>query len=135
VLLLAGLAAGCSGGPKFAEVTGTLKVGDRPLANVQVEFWPEVTGPRSIGVTDKDGRFTLRSDDGKHAGAVVGPHKVVLVDLDAYANVPVNLSREVENLDLKSKRFAEQYASPNSTPLKKEVAGGANAIDLDVPAP
>jgi prepilin-type N-terminal cleavage/methylation domain-containing protein/prepilin-type processing-associated H-X9-DG protein len=137
LLLAAGLAAaGCSGGPKFVEVTGTLKAGNQPLENVQVEFWPEVPGPRSIGVTDKDGRFTLRSDDGKHAGAVVGPHKVVLVDLSAYAGVPLNMSRDVEKLDLSSKRFAQEYSSPTQTRLKKEVAAGrTNMIDLDVNAP
>src|SRR5262252_2054040 len=97
---LAGCAAalvtltGCSGGPEFAQVTGTLKANGKPLENVQVEFWPEVTGRRSIGVTDKDGKFSLATDDGARQGAVVGSHKVVLVDLAAYANVPVNRPRD-----------------------------------------
>jgi hypothetical protein len=137
LLLAAGLAiSGCSGGPEFAEVSGVLKAGTQPLANVQVEFWPEVSGPRSIGVTDKDGRFTLRTDDGKRAGAVVGAHKVALVDLAIYEKVPVNMTRAVENMDLKSRRFAEDYASAARTPFKREVAaGGANDIALDVKAP
>jgi hypothetical protein len=133
LVLLAALpaAAGCSGGPTFAEVSGTLKAGGKPLDHVQVEFWPEVSGPRSIGVTDKDGRFTLTSDDGKHPGAVVGPHKVVLVDLAPYAKIPVNLSREVENVDLRSLRFGSQYADPTRTSLRKEVAAGrTNTFDL-----
>src|SRR5262245_21223085 len=104
-LLAAALAAGCSRGPTFAEVTGVLKAGGRPLENVQVEFWPEVSGQRSRGVTDKEGRFTLTSDDGKRHGAVVGSHKVVLIDLNPYAKIPVNLSREVENVNLQSSRF------------------------------
>lgn len=135
VLLTAGLlaAAGCSGGPTFAEVTGTLRAGEKPLENVQVEFWPEVSGPRSIGVTDKDGRFTLTSDDGKHPGAVVGSHKVVLVDLAPYSHVPVNRPRDVEKIDLKSARFGPRYADPNKTPLRAAVeAGKANPVALEV---
>jgi hypothetical protein len=130
--LAAGLvSAGCSGGPTFAEVIGTVKVGGKPMENVQVEFWPEVTGPRSIGVTDRDGRFTLRTQDGKQAGAVIGPHKVVLVDLSTYAKIPLNRSRQVENVDFSPKRFAGRYGDPNHTPLKKEVkAGEANTFDL-----
>jgi hypothetical protein len=137
LLLVASLAAsGCSDGPKFAEVTGTLKAGNKPLENVQVEFWPEVSGPRSIGVTDKDGRFTLRSDDGKHSGAVVGSHRVALVDLAIYDKVPVNMSRQVETMDLKSTRFGEQFATPNRTRFKKDVAADRmNDINLDVIAP
>jgi hypothetical protein len=128
--------AGCSGGPKFEEVTGTVKAGNKPLDNVQVEFWPEVSGPRSIGVTDKQGHFTLHSDDGKHPGAVVGSHKVVLVDLAIYEGVPLNMSRQVEKMDMKSTRIREQYATPAGTQLKREVVGNrTNDIVLDVNAP
>lgn len=136
LLLAAGLtAAGCSGGPTFAEVSGSVKVGGKPMENVQVEFWPEVSGPRSIGVTDRDGRFTLRSQDGKRAGAVAGPHKVVLVDLSTYEKIPLNLSRQVENVDFSPKRFGVQYGDPNRTPLKREVkAGEANTFDLAIAA-
>jgi hypothetical protein len=133
ILLAAGLAllAGCSRGPTFAEVNGTLTAGGKPLENVQVEFWPTVTGPRSLGVTDKEGHFTLTSDNGKHPGAVVGAHKVVLVDLTAYAKIPVNMPRAVESLDLKPTRFGITYADPNRTPLKADVnASGPNAIEL-----
>jgi hypothetical protein len=121
---------GCSGGPTFAPVTGTLTVGGKPLENVQVEFWPQVSGPRSIGMTDKDGRFTLTSDNGNDQGAVIGSHKVVLVDLAPYAKVPVNMPREVEKVNLASVRFGKQFADPNRTPLQKVVTAGKNTIDL-----
>jgi hypothetical protein len=124
--------SGCSDSPTFAEVSGTLTAKGKPLGNVQVEFWPEVSGPRSIGVTDKDGKFTLTSDDGKRSGAVVGSHKVVIVDLDTYANVPVNRPRDVEKVDLKSTRFGPKYSDPNRTLLKATVESGKeNVIELD----
>jgi hypothetical protein len=121
---------GCSGEPRLAPVTGTVTVNGKPLDNVQVEFWPQVRGPRSIGATDKDGRFTLTPDNGKGLGAVVGAHKVVLVDLAPYAKVPVNMPREVEKVNLASVRFGKQFADPNKTPLRKEVVAGENIIDL-----
>jgi hypothetical protein len=121
---------GCSRGPTFAPVTGTLTAGGKPLENVHVEFWPQVSGPRSIGVTDKDGHFTLTSDNGNDDGAVIGSHKVVLVDLAPYAKVPVNMPREVEKVNLASVRFGKQFADPNRTPLKKEVVAGENTINL-----
>lgn len=80
---------------------------------------------------NKDGQFTLTTDNGKTAGAVVGSHKVVLVDLAASAKVPVNMPGAVENVDLKSVRFPDRIADPNRTPLKAAVtAGRTNTIDL-----
>ena len=130
--LLAGLLilTGCSRTPVFAPVTGTVTVGGKPLENVQVEFWPQVSGPRSLGVTDKEGRFTLTADDGKSPGAVVGSHKVVLIDLAPYAKAPVNMPREVEKINLASTRFGKQFADPNKTPLKKEVVAGENTLKI-----
>src|SRR5262245_9017391 len=65
------IAVGCSRGPEFAEVEGKLVKGGTPLKNVRVEFWPEIDGPKSTGVTDSEGRYTLKSEDGKTIGAVV----------------------------------------------------------------
>ncbi|MCI0457859.1 MAG: hypothetical protein L0Z62_12905, partial [Gemmataceae bacterium] len=82
VVLLVGLLAlvGCTKGPQLAPVEGTVKLKGKALDRIQVEFWPEGNGPRSIGETDSQGRYTLMTDDGKRQGAVVGPHKVVLRD-------------------------------------------------------
>jgi hypothetical protein len=73
---------GCGGGPKFAAVSGRVTLNDQPLEGVTVDFQPmssskESAGPGSTGITDKDGRFTLRSQlDKAQAGAVVGKHQV-----------------------------------------------------------
>ena len=95
-----------------------------------MEFWPQVSGPRSLGVTDKEGRFTLTADDGKSPGAVVESHKVVLIDLASHAKAPVKMPREVEKINLASTRFGKQFADPNKTPPKKEVVAGETALDI-----
>jgi len=72
-------ACGCGGGPRLAPVSGQVKLDGKPLPDAQVTFRPDSKevhpGPPSSGMTDAEGRFTLRTADG-HDGAVVGPHKV-----------------------------------------------------------
>ena len=82
VVALVGL-TGCGGGPKFAAVSGRVTLNDRPLEGFAVDFQPiaaskdATPGPGSTGKTDKDGRYTLRSQlDQSQAGAVVGKHQV-----------------------------------------------------------
>lgn len=73
---------GCESGPKFVAVSGRVTLNDQPLDGVAVDFQPvssskDAGAPGSTGITDKDGRFTLRSQlDKSRAGAVVGRHQV-----------------------------------------------------------
>jgi hypothetical protein len=130
-LAAAVLAVGCGDRAAMAPVAGTLKMKGRPLANVQVEFLPEKTGPRSSGVTDGNGRFTLTCADGR-SGAVIGPHRVVAVDLSVYGDKPIPRGREEEVL-LKPSRVPPGYGDIARTPWKKEVGGGDNVFDLEIP--
>lgn len=135
-LVLCLLAAGCSGGPKLAEVEGVVKLNGKPLSGIQLEFWPEGSGPRSIGVTDEQGRFTLSSDDGKKKGAVVGKHKVVLKDVGVLGDK--FLGRAGENVDMtkgQKPRIGGQYADPTKTPLTRDVTTGKCNIELDLKDP
>jgi hypothetical protein len=81
VTALVGL-TGCSGGPKFAPVSGRVTLNDQPLEGFAVDFQPiastkDPPGPGSTARTDKDGRYTLYSQlDKTQAGAVVGKHQV-----------------------------------------------------------
>src|SRR5262245_35767370 len=86
VLLLGLLAAGCGGDrAKLVPAEGVLKINGQPAANVAIQFMSDVVkgnkGPTSVGTTDKEGKFRLKTNDGKD-GAVPGPHNVVLTDLD-----------------------------------------------------
>jgi nucleoid-associated protein YgaU len=137
-LLVVGMtiAAGCGGGgPQFAEVEGSVTQGGKPLTNVRVEFWPESNGPKSTGLTDDGGRYVLKSEDGKRAGAMVGSHKVVVKDMQIFGEK--FLGRKAENVsDLsggKKRRFGNQYEEAARTPISKSVgAGQKNTIDIEV---
>jgi hypothetical protein len=131
---LISMVSGCSGGPTYADVEGYVKMKGKPLDNIQVEFWPEGNGPKSVGVTDAEGKYTLASVDGKKKGAMVGKHVVVLQDLKVRGDK--FLGRAGENYDYSKNpktRIPMTYASAASSRLKKEVSSGQpNVIELVV---
>jgi hypothetical protein len=82
-LLLLGL-LGC-GAPTFqyVPVAGHVTLNGKAVENASVEFQPIAAtkgvdpGPGSMGITNKDGRFTLKSQlVANQNGAVVGKHQV-----------------------------------------------------------
>jgi hypothetical protein len=74
-------AAGCSGGAKFAPVSGVVTLDGKPYGNAVVSFQPigdkgnPNPGKGSSAYTDENGRFVLVGADGED-GAVVGKHLV-----------------------------------------------------------
>lgn len=70
---------GCGG--KHSSVSGKVTVNGNPVPMVRVVFTPSAVGdnhtpgPYSLGVTDEEGRYTLKTRYGDR-GAVAGPHKV-----------------------------------------------------------
>ncbi len=140
LLRLAGLLAlilmlGCSKGPRFAPVEGKVTRNGKALNNVRVEFWPETDGPKSTGITDDEGHYSLKTEDGKVDGAVVGNHRVIVKDMELYGNV--FLGRKAENMPTLNKdakvRFSKSYSDPATTSVKKTVeAGEGNKIDLEL---
>jgi len=70
--------SGCGGGD-FAEVSGTITSDGKPVPKLRVTFSPvpigenNAVGPFSIGVTDAEGKFSLKTRYGD-PGAFVGQH-------------------------------------------------------------
>jgi len=60
--------------PELGEVTGTVTLDGKELANADVTFLPE-QGRGSSGVTDTSGSYSLRYT-GTERGAIVGKHSV-----------------------------------------------------------
>jgi hypothetical protein len=131
LVLAAAVLTGCGRQAPVAPVEGTLKMRGKPLANVKLDFLSEGSGPRSSGVTDGNGHYTLTCDDGR-SGAVIGPHRVVAVDLLLYGDKPIPRGRE-EEIVLKTSRLPDGYGELGKTPWKKEIREGKNVIDLDIP--
>jgi len=75
--------AGCNKGPyEVAAVSGRVTLDGQPVANAAVMFQPVAPegtvnpGPGSYGITDAEGRYTLKLVGKETGGAVVGRHKV-----------------------------------------------------------
>ena len=117
---------GCSGGEPVGRVEGVVTLDGKPLPKVEVQFLPDPSvGPtarRSVGYTDEQGRFSLRSDDGT-VGAAVGLHRVCLIDV---------LARSRRGGTSKP-RIPPQYSNATQTPLTQIVVHeGDQKIDVEV---
>jgi len=124
--------AGCGSSAKLGQVSGVVRASGKPLAGVVVTFVPDgnETTPalRSLAQTDAEGRYRLRTEDGRD-GAIVGKHSVTVEDL-AIQSAP--RSEDGTVLKRPPVRFSPSYADPIRTPLKFEVKPDSQTIDLDL---
>lgn len=107
-------AAGCGSDEPYelAPVSGVVTLNNQPLSDATVTFVPTgqpgqggmaEVGPPSSAQTDTDGRFQLKTRDGK-SGAVVGRHKVqitTVVDEGASDNDQMDYRKMREQLPSK----------------------------------
>lgn len=127
------LFVGCGEKLEVVEVTGTVKVKGKPLDMIHVEFWPD-NGPRSWGVTDENGKFTLALDSEEpRTGAVPGNHKVMLKDKWPSKDDVQNDSGDwIDNSKGKRPRINSKYYDIIISDLSVNVKSGeANTIDID----
>jgi hypothetical protein len=133
--------AGCNRGPQLAEVEGTLKLRGKPLPGVMVCFVPEgdslPPAPRATGWTDDQGRDQLMCDNPAKPGALVGAHRVFVLDPEAFDEVGGGGPEERPATQTPRKKarlqFDMKYMMPGATPLRAEVkTPGPQTIDLDV---
>jgi hypothetical protein len=125
------LAVGC-GDRSVARVSGRVTLNGEPLAGAAVVFQPVPVpgssnpGRGSAGVTDAEGRYTLKLVGTEKEGAVLGKHKVRIVMMeepDSSDDEP----RKVKPLPPKYNR---------ETTLEYEViAGSTDAADFALTAP
>jgi hypothetical protein len=124
--------AGCGRRVEMGQVTGTVRAGGQPLANVLVTYIPATDGPtapvRLMGTTDASGAYRLRTEQ-LEEGAAPGPYKVIIEDLAIYS-APRAADGTV--LQLPPTRFDPQFADPLRSPLEIEVKSGVQTIDLEV---
>ena len=111
----------------LADVSGTVTLDGKPLANVLLTFVPD-TGRSSFGTTDAAGFYQLKYT-GDTDGAVLGEHKVVIESLAAVDGGFSDPSIEHSNAD--SKELVPRKYNARST-LKREVASGSNTIDFEL---
>lgn len=127
---LAFVSAGCGKKePKIIPVSGVVKVGGQPAANIAVRFMPDgqkdMHGPSSMAITDENGKFTLKCDNGQ-TGAAIGWHRVTLDD------IAVDRPRQGQP-QKNPPRIDGDYSLPHKA-LEVEVKEGGAEIVLEVPS-
>lgn len=124
-LLALPLLAGCgSKGPELGEVSGTVNLNTRPLANALIVFQPEKGGSPSTARTDEEGYYDLMFTADR-AGAMLGKHKVTV---STYRQEPQPNGTTKELPETVPARYTNQL----KTPLVKEVSSGSNKINIDL---
>ncbi|MGE3313786.1 MAG: hypothetical protein AB7O26_01635 [Planctomycetaceae bacterium] len=126
---------GCSGAPAVAPVKGTVKLDGKPVVGALVIFEPEVNEPlQSTGVTDEQGQFHLRTNDGRE-GAVVGSHRVVVRGASRFAVVSDKEADEViPVLEGTTDEIPADYLRLDRTPLRQEVSADVNSVTFEIPS-
>jgi hypothetical protein len=125
---------GCGSQYKLAPVSGTIKVNGKGFPNAHVTFEPFSQGgkrpPPSIGITDADGKYSLKTIDGD-AGAVVGEHRIAIVS--SFSALPGATSSDEDNPQKPKEVFPPKYNSQSD--ITREVtAEGTDTMDFEYPA-
>ena len=115
--LLAAGAVGCGGDPfATAPVNGKVTLNGQPLADARITFQPtgseKDVGPGSAAMTDAEGKYNLKTVDGRR-GATVGPHLVRISTLKFAENKSLEDANHLIRLS-----HPESVAVPEKVPLK-----------------
>lgn len=127
VLALPLVAAGC-GGPRLVTVKGKLTHKGEPVPSTLVTFLPDDGSRPSKGVTDDEGRFTLRYSRDEE-GATPGRGVVFLTYV---------VSNEEENRQIPPKASKQLRAAiakcgdPKTSGLRYEIVSSGQVIGIDL---
>lgn len=107
------LLTGCGDShPNTIDVTGKVFHNGQPVDGANVVFTSD--GPLATGVTDAQGKFTLRTfSDGD--GAIAGAHRVTITKNVSETSTPDNPYPTVKNM------LPARYAQPDSSGLTADV--------------
>ena len=134
---------GCGNDYKLAEVTGTITYDGKPVPKLRVGFSPEPVGgnhsvgPYSKGVTDDQGRFTLKTryDD---KGAIAGKHKLSFEYSDIGESAMANLRADMNDAQDSGSKEGFEKAKMELAEVKAKLKGRpvlqAYNIIVDVPS-
>lgn len=123
LMMLAVLSGGCGAPGEIPGGTaGALYANGRPLPDVLVTVFPDTpsaTEPLGIGITDREGRFVLRTRE-----------PVAPLTLD-----PGGYRFTVESMGAVYRNWPPEYADPSETPLKQTVSASNEGLEINVPEP
>ena len=126
--------AGCGDGIKRVPVEGEILAVGQPVSNASIQFLPAegTPGQGAIGVSDKDGKFTVISSRQSDAGIPPGKYKVIVSRfMDRDGTILPNDAKQADYPDAKES-VPPPYCTPNS-PLEVTITeGGALKVEIPV---
>lgn len=131
--ILIGVPVGCSGKKEVDTVaaSGTVTYKGDPVANATVVFNPVTSGPLAIGVTDDNGKFTLKTN--KIDGAKPGDYKITVAPKTEETPMPGTKEAAEAAKKKKQPSFPDKFRRVESTTLKETVsASGTNEFELNL---
>jgi hypothetical protein len=128
--------AGCGGNGKLAPVSGVVKLNGKPVADVEVIFQPtsgdsvSAPGPAAFGVTDAEGRYTLKVIGEDKMGASIGKN---IVRFSGRAS-PADFSEDGSKRGKPAVSIPPRYGG--DTKIEFDVPrGGTNSADFQLTSP
>lgn len=136
---------GCNGSSLKTEmVVGVVTLDGTPVEGATVTFSPTSGGVPAIGQTDKDGKYTLTSQQGgaPGKGAVVGEYQVGIVK--SVNTAPQPTQEELEKASAEGRDITKeyppqyedlvpkQYKLPQFSGLTASVQAGSNTFDFEL---
>ncbi|NLS93447.1 MAG: carboxypeptidase regulatory-like domain-containing protein [Planctomycetaceae bacterium] len=139
--------AGCSpdsrrDGPEMVRITGVVTLDGEPLEGAHIRFSPDVSGPAAFAVSDKRGRYELRTYE-PGDGIIPGTYHVTVnkevvepgmefesqVAMEAYLKESGDRPSATKIVNT----VPEKYASKKTSGLKAEInVGSAGSFDLEL---
>ena len=128
--------AGCpeSDGIEIVRVEGIVTMEGKPMDKISLRFIPIGMGPESMALTDDQGHFVLHTMSEKPVdGAVVGLHKVVIIDTSIYTKPFRGRASETEDLtEGKSPRIAMKYSLIHNTQMEVSITKETKTLEVKV---
>jgi hypothetical protein len=131
------LSVGCGGEFPTANVSGRVTVNGKPVEKVSVMFQPVAaegkinSGVGSYGITDADGRYTLKLIGKESRGAVIGKHKVRFENWTDPGDTSVDSPKRKQAAP--AVKIPQRYYDK---PMDYEVAsGGTDKADFELTSP
>jgi hypothetical protein len=138
VVFLVAVVAGCGGEPKLLDVTGTVLLDGKPTERVEVHFFPVDENPkyfpfrRSLGLTDKAGKFYLTCGGGKR-GIEAGDYKVTFSRWVEKGKAVAGLGQKPDDAGHSAvQTLPITLTDPNQTKMTAKVAAGQTDFTFEI---
>ncbi len=130
VVLLAGLASGCSESSS-ASVSGKVTFKGEPVVHGDVTFFQSSTGRVAQSSLDSEGNYSLNLSQGGDLPA--GEFRVTVTPEVSYVEVDLGArGKDLKEVIKGAKSIPRIYQGRKSTPLKTPITGGEDTFDFEL---